>query len=100
MNHINLTDTEATNWQISGMFLRILPKQPPDGYEYKVILENVVVFHKEEQTGCYTIDRVQNVRKIVHNKQKLIKLPFTVGNIVGCRETWLWSKSLKRYLGI
>ena len=73
MKTYNLTNDEAVNWQPDGMFLRII-EQPPDGYRH---IHTTIAFDNSQYADFVKNDSVCH-----------IKLPFAVGDIVGCKETW------------
>ena len=67
MKYINLPN--GYNWQPDGMFLRILPEQPPPDYDFTEVAE---VLSQGYISEAYSLEL-----------KKIFKLPFTVGEIVG-----------------
>lgn len=74
MKYYNLSDVEAKNFNSINMFLSILPKQHPDGYNFDETAEMLSQGYISE---AYSLEL-----------KKTFKLPYAVGDIVGCRETW------------
>lgn len=80
--NINLTSTEAINWQTTGMLLRILPEQPPDDISIFLFEDKGYVYFRNEQND----DSCQ------------IKHPHSVGKVIGCRERYVYDDIDKKYL--
>ncbi len=74
MKYINLT-----NGIVPAMILTVLEEQPPDKYGTLYITNTEILvygMHHHKIFGTYG------------KLDEIIKLPYTVGDVVGCRETW------------
>jgi len=76
--NVNLTTPEAKNWQENGTNIQVLDKQPPEDI-------NIFLFKDvspiDKKLYAYFVNK-QN------DDSCCIKLPLSVGDIIGCRETW------------
>ncbi len=82
MSQLYLTPHEASNWQPEGTFVRILPEQPPKRFNGKHDFDKdgINFYHSGEFADICTI-----------------KLPFSVGDVVGCKETYVYDDINKVY---
>jgi len=83
MKYYNLTDTEARNWRQINTILVVLKEQPPNLWKLSRIGNDFVEFYNPATEPTLS-------QPDIETEWDIWKLPYAVGDVVGCRETWAY----------